>query len=158
PGMPPAAPGGMPVPPLPRKQKKGMSRGLKVGLIIALCLIVLIIAGIIVGVFAFVKVISAPADVANNYVKAVDAGNLTDAYSALSKKTQDSETLEGFEKKLAPFKGTITKYNTSSINVQTGGTATVVMQLEFNDGTKATWDMGLVKENGTWKIQAVSPR
>jgi Tfp pilus assembly protein PilE len=155
----PPFPGGMPMPPPPKK--KGMSRGLKVGLVIALCLIALIVVGIVVGVFAFVKVVSAPADAANSYVKALNEGNLSQAYSDLSAKTQKTETRAGFEKKFSVLKDSISKYNTSSINVGTSGgqtTAKVVMQLSLTGGSKATWDMALVKENGKWKIQAIRPR
>lgn len=164
----PPPPGGMPpagtmtaMPPRPMKPaKKGMSRGLKIGLIVALCLVVLIVAGIIVGVFAFVKVLSAPADVANNYVKAINDGNLDEAFSYLSAETKGTTGLAEFKEKLGPFEGNITKYNTSKIEVKSGSpsTADIAMNLAFSDGTKDVWDIGLVKENGVWKIQVVRPR
>jgi hypothetical protein len=126
--------------------------------VIAACVVVLIIAGIVVGAVVIVKVVSAPADVANNYVKAINEGNIPLAFSYVAASTRKDETLSGFKSKLSPLTGHITKYNTSSINVQSGGTAQVVMSLSFDDGSKATWDMNLVDENGKWKILSVKPR
>ena len=160
--MQPAPPGMQPpgVPPLPlyKPQKKGMSRGVKIGLIVAASIIVLLIIGLVIGVAVLVGVISAPADVANNYVKAINEGDMALAYSYVAASTRKDETLSGFKTKLGPLTGHISKYNTSSINVQSGGTAQVVMDLSFDDGSKATWDMNLVDENGKWKIESVKPR
>ena len=162
PGMPPAPPGMQPpgVPPLPpyKPQKKGMSRGVKIALIIAASIIVLLIIGLVIGVSVFGGVITAPADVANNYVKAINEGNMSQAYGYLATPTQKQTSESAFATKLKPLVGKITKYNTSSINVQSGGTATVVMDLSFDDGSKATWDIGLVKQSGNYKILNVKPR
>ena len=162
PGMQPAPPGMQPpgVPPLPlyKPQKKGMSRGVKIGLIVAASIIVLLIIGLVIGVAVFVGVISAPADVANNYVKVINEGNMSQAYGYLATSTQKQTSESAFATKMKPLVGKITKYNTSSINVQSGGTSTVVMDLSFDDGSKATWDMGLVKQSGNYKILNVRPR
>ena len=162
PGMQPAPPGMQPPggPPLPlyKPQKKGMSRGVKIGLIVAASIIVLLIIGLVIGVAVFVGVISAPADVANNYVKAINEGNMSQAYGYLATSTQKQTSESAFATKMKPLVGKITKYNTSSINVQSGGTSTVVMDLSFDDGSKATWDMGLVKQSGNYKILNVRPR
>jgi hypothetical protein len=141
----------------PAPRKKGMSRGLKIGLVIAASVIVLLIAGVVLGVVVFVNVITAPADVANNYVKAINDGDLTTAYGLLTTATQQGEGEAAFKAQMIKFKGTITKYNTSSINVYSGGTSKVVMDMAFNDGSKADWTMNLLKESGKWKIQAVRP-
>lgn len=170
--LPPVPPGGQlqpggpaagipPLPPYAAPAKKGMSKGLKIFLVIAACVVLLIIVGIVVGAIFIVKVVSAPADVSNNYVKAINEGNLTLAYSYLAASTRKGETLSGFRSKLSPLSGHISKYNTSSasISAQTGrpSTAQVVMNLSFDDGSKATWDMNLAQENGHWKILSVKP-
>ena len=139
-------------------QKRGMSRGLKVGLIIFACVVGLVIIGLVIGVVAFVGVVTAPADVANNYVKAINEGNMSLAYSYLAASTKKNTSQAAFATKMKPLVGKITKYNTSSIDVRSGGGASVVMDLSFDDGSKATWDMGLVKESGVYKVQNVTPR
>jgi predicted PurR-regulated permease PerM len=143
----------MPPPP----QRKKMGRGWKIALVLGLVIIVLIIVGIVFGALVFVKVISAPADVANNYVRAINEGDLSTAFSDLATQTRNKETRAGFDKKMGTFKGNIQKWFTSSININ-NGSATIVMDLSFADGSKATWDMDLVKENGKWKILNVTPR
>lgn len=153
-------PGGVdvPSPVTPGKPAKtSMPRGLKAGLIISLVLVLLIVAGIVVGVLALVKVVSAPADVANSYVRAVNAGNMEEAYSYRSAQARRTEGLSGFKSELGPLEGNIAKYNTRSINVRGGGTASVEMDLSFSDGSRNTWKMDLVKEGGKWKIQTVNP-
>lgn len=135
-----------------------MSRGLKIGLIVAACVVALGIVAIILGVVFFISVVSGPADTANNYTRALNNGNVAVAYNYLSAGTKASETLAGFREKEKDVKGAIKKYNTSNIEVRTGGTATVVMQLTLTDGSRVDWDMQLVKQNGKWKIQAVAPR
>jgi predicted PurR-regulated permease PerM len=141
----------------PPRRKKGISKGVKIAIVVSLVVIVLIVAAVVVGALVFVKVISAPADVANNYVRSINEGNLTAAFEDLATQTQKDETQAGFEKKMGTFKGNIQKWFTSSINV-TGGKATVVMDLTFTDGSKATWDMTLIKQDGEYKILTVSPR
>ena len=153
-GMPPGIP---PLPPL-APRKKGMSRGLKIALIVSACIIGLIIIGLILGVVVFVGAVTAPADVANNYVKALNEGNLSLAYSYLAAPTKKETSETAFATKMKPLVGKITKYNTSSVSVRSGGTATVVMDLSFDDGSKATWDIGLIKESGKYKILNVKPR
>ena len=127
---------------------------------LAVCALVLIVLAVVFGIVFFANVISAPADVANNYVKAVNAGELDTAWSYLSTATRKEETMSGFDSKLGDLKGAISKWNTSNINVDmTGsGRATIVMNLALRDGSSAAWDMTLVKHNGNWKIRAVSPR
>jgi len=139
-----------------------MSRGLKIGLIIAGCVVVLGIVAIILGVVLVVGVVTGPADAANNYTRALNNGDIATAYNLLSSGTKASETLSGFRQKEADVKGAISKYYTTNINVQANAgspsTANVEMQLTLTDGTKVVWDMELVKQNGKWKIQTVSPR
>jgi hypothetical protein len=147
---PPPVPGMVP----PAPKKKGMSRGLKIGLIIALIIIVLIVVGIVVGVFAFVKVISGPADAANNFVKALNNGNITEAYNMLTPTTQKDATRAGFATQFGKFKGNIKKYFTSNINVTSKG-ATVKMDITYSDNSTDTWSMGLLKLSGVWKIQSI---
>lgn len=142
--------------------KKGLSGGAKIAIGLGVCAVVLIILAIVFVVIFFANVIGAPADVSNNYVKALNTGAVATAWTYLTEETQRQETRSGFESKVGALKGQITKYNTGSINVnsQAGSpsTAKVVMNLGLKDGSKATWDMYLVKENGEWKIQQVSPR
>lgn len=158
--MPPAAGMTPGIPPLPApvSGKKGMSSGLKIALIIGACIIGLLIVGIVLGVVVFVGAVTAPADVANNYVKAINEGDMTLAYGYLAAPTQKETSEAAFATKMKPLAGKITKYNTSSVNVRSGGTSTVVMDLSFDDGSKATWDIGLIKESGKYKILNVRPR
>jgi hypothetical protein len=149
--MPPAPP------PVPAK-KKGMSRGAKIALILGGCAIVLIIIAVVLAVVFFAGVITAPADAANNYVKALNSGDLSTAWTYISSATQKEETRSGFDSKVGALKGQIKTWNVSSVNVQSGGQATIVMDLTLTDGTKITWDITLVKENDEWKIAQVAPR
>jgi len=128
--------------------------------VLAVFALVLIVLAVVFGVVFFANVIGEPADVANNYVRAVNAGDLDTAWSYLSTATQREETRSGFDSKLGDLKGAISRWNTSNINVDmTGsGRATIVMNLALRDGSSAAWDMTLVKQNGNWKIRAVSPR
>jgi len=96
--------------------------------------------------------------VANNYVKALNSGDLATAWTYISSATQKEETRSGFDSKVGALKGRLSKWNTSSVKVESGGQATIVMDLTLTGGTKTTWDMYLVKENGEWKIAQVAPR
>jgi hypothetical protein len=163
PGVPLQAPPGPPPPPgtpqmpymPPPPQKRKMGRGWKIALVLGLVIIVLIIVGILFGVLVLVKVISAPADIANNYVRAINEGDLSSAYSDLAKQAQNEETKVAFDQKMGTFTGNIQKWFTSSININ-NGSATIVMDISLTNGSKVTWDMSLVKENGKWKI--LTPR
>ncbi|HEY5530778.1 MAG TPA: hypothetical protein VIK22_02120 [Candidatus Anoxymicrobiaceae bacterium] len=144
----------------PGQKGKRLSRGAKLAIVLAVFALVLIVLAVVFGVVFFANVIGEPADVANNYVRAVNAGDLDTAWSYLSTATQREETRSGFDSKLGDLKGAISRWNTSNINVDmTGsGRATIVMNLALRDGSSAAWDMTLVKQNGNWKIRAVSPR
>lgn len=160
-GYQPPSPGGAPyapgVPPAPAPRKKGMSKGLKTGLIIGAVILVLIIAGVVIAAVALVNFVTAPADVANSYVEAVNEGNLEEAWGYLTPSTQREETRSGFTEKLEPLEGEISSYNTRRIDIRTSG-AYIVMDLTFTDGSRATWDMRLIKQSGDWKIAQVNPR
>ena len=163
PPPPPGPPGGITPPPMlppgpQAKPKKGMPRGAKIALILAVSAIVLIILAVALSVVFFANVITAPADVANNYVKAVNVRDLSTAWSYLTTRTQNQEGRLGFDTKLSPLKGTIRKWFTTSVNVETGGVSKIVMSLTFTDGTKTSWDMTLTKVGGKWKIDQVAPR
>jgi Domain of unknown function (DUF4878) len=145
-------------PPPVAVKKKGLSRGAKIALILGASAIVLIIIAVVFGLIFFVGVIGAPADVANNYVKALNSGDLATAWTYISSATQKEETRSGFDSKVGALKGRLSKWNTSSVKVESGGQATIVMDLTLTGGTKTTWDMYLVKENGEWKIAQVAPR
>jgi hypothetical protein len=148
----------MPPPGPQATPKKGIPRGAKIALILAVSAIVLIILAVALFVVLFANVITAPADVANNYVKAVNAGNISTAWSYLTTRTQNQEGRLGFQVKFSPLEGTIRKWFTTSVNVETGGVSKIVMSITFTDGTKTTWDMTLNKVGGKWKIDQVSPR
>jgi len=156
-GAPPGAPaGGIPAaPPLVPAKKKGLSTGAKIALVLCACAVFLII---VLGVIFFVGAIGAPTKVANNYVKALNSGDLSTAWNYISSSTQKVNTRSGFDSKMRKLKNDISKWNTSNFKVQTGGRTTIVMDLTHANGTKVTWDMYLVKENGEWKIARVIPR
>ena len=162
--MPPAPPGVQPAPGAPPQAfmppppaKKGMGKGCMIAIVVSVLVIVLIVAAVIVGALFFVKAITAPADVANHYVRSINEGNLTAAFDDLTTQTQNQVTKAGFDKKMSTFKGNISKWFTSNINV-TNGKATIVMDLNFTDGSKATWDVTLIKQDGKYKILNVTPR
>jgi hypothetical protein len=134
-----------------------MAKGAKVALILGACAILLIILAVVLFVVFFANMITAPADVANGYVKALNEGDFSTAWGDLTTRTQNQESRSGFETKVGPFKGKIEKWYTTSVNVQ-NNTAEIVMSVTFSDGTKATWDMTLIKTDGEWKIDQVSPR
>src|SRR5450759_1139124 len=161
PPMPPGAPMPAGTPPQafmpPPPVKKGMGKGCMIAIVVSLVMIVLIVAAVIIIGSVVFKAITAPADVANNYVRSINEGNLTAAFADLTAQTQKNETKAGFEKNMSTFKGNISKWFTSSINVN-NGRATIVMDITFTDGSKATWDMTLIKEDGKYKILNVTPR
>jgi len=161
PPMPPGAPMPAGTPPQafmpPPPVKKGMGKGCMIAIVVSLVMIVLIVAAVIIIGSVVFKAITAPADVANNYVRSINEGNLTAAFADLTAQTQKNETQAGFEKNMSTFKGNISKWFTSSINVN-NGRATIVMDITFTDGSKATWDMTLIKEDGKYKILNVTPR
>lgn len=120
------------------------------------CVLVLVLVMVILFVFVFVNVLAGPADVANDYMKALKAGNLSSAWSYLSEKAQKEEGRSGFEKKVGVYKGQIDRYYTRKINVS-GSNAQVTMELKLSSGEKGNWYFDLVKEGGKWRIVAVSP-
>lgn len=135
-----------------------MPRGAKIAIILGVSAIVLmILAVVLIGVF-FANVITAPADVANNYVKALNAGNMSTAWGYLTTRAQHAEGRLGFNVKRVLFEGNIRTWYSTSVNVETGGISKIVMSITFTDGSKSTWDMTLKKEGGEWKIDLVSPR
>ncbi len=146
PGAPPAA-----------RPKKGMSKGAKLAIWLGVLTVVLIVVAVVLLVVFVVNVVSGPADASNAYVKALNEGDMSTAWSYISTGTQNDEGRSGFESKVGIFEGEISTWNTGSIQID-NSTARVVMDLEFKDGSDATWDMYLVKEDGEWKIEQVSPR
>ena len=138
----------------PRPAKKGMSRGGKIAIIVGISAVVLIMVVVGVAIFLVIGAISAPADVANNYMMALNDGDLSTAWGYISADTQKEETKSGFISEKEDFKGEIKSYNTSGIEVS-NGKAQIEMDIEFQDGEKATWNMYLVKENGEWRIENI---
>jgi predicted PurR-regulated permease PerM len=132
-----------------------LATGAKIAIILAVSAIVLVILAVVFFVVFFANVITAPADVANDYVRALDAGELNTAWNHISTATQQQETRQKWEKKVGVFKDKITKWNTTSINI-TNDVARIVMSITFIDNVKATWNMVLVKENGEWKVRQVT--
>lgn len=137
--------------------KKGLSKGAKLAIILGIVTVVLVVVAVVLLVVFVINVVSGPADAANNYVQALNEGDLSTAWSYLSASTQSDEGRSGFESKVGIFEGEISKWNTSSIEINNSN-AQVVMKLSFKDGSDATWDIYLVKEDGEWKIGQVSPR
>ncbi len=138
--------------------KKGLAKGAKIAIILAVSAIVLIILAVVLFVVFFANIITAPADVANNYVKAVNAGDLSTAWSYLTTSTQKQETRLGFKSKSVHSKEISANGTPQASTLQTGDVSKIVMSVTFTDGTKTTWDMTLIKVGGKWKIDQVSPR
>ena len=138
----------------PRAVKKGMSRGGKIALLIGILAVVLIVAVIGVAVFLVIGAITAPADVANNYLQALDDGDLSTAWGYLSKDAKKVEMRSDFISEKEFFKGEIESYNTSGIEVSNGN-AQVTMDIKYRGGERDTWNMYLVKENGEWRIENI---
>jgi Domain of unknown function (DUF4878)/zinc-ribbon domain len=157
---PPGAPGGVTPPPLPpagsrAAPKKGMARGAKIALILGVSAIVLIVlAGVIIGVF-IANMITAPADVANNYMKALNAGDISTAWSYLTTRTQNQETRKGFDSKAGLLKGSVSKWDTTVVSIQ-NDEAKIILNVTGTNGSHRPWDMTLIKQDGKWKIDKVS--
>jgi flagellar basal body-associated protein FliL len=132
-----------------------MSKGLKIGCLIGVIVAVLVIAAIVVAVVVFVGVLSKPADIANNYMKYLNNGDVALAWDLLTPATQRSEGRSGFEEKAAMFEGEISKYFTSNISI-TGGTAEIKMDVTYRNADKGTWEFTMLKQGGEWKIQNVN--
>ena len=131
-----------------------MSRGGKIALIIGILAVVLIMAVIGVAVFLVIGAITAPADVANSYLQALNDGDLSTAWDYLSEDAKKVETRSDFNSEKEYFKGEIKSYNTSGIEVSNGN-AQVTMDIKFRDGESDTWNMHLVKEDGGWRIKNI---
>lgn len=133
-----------------------MSTGAKVAIGLGIGAVLLIILTVVLFVVFFMNVIGAPADVANNYFQALSKGDISTAWSYLTQETRNEETRAGFETKVKALDGKIEKWYTTSVDVN-NGSANIVMSVTLTDGSKVTWDMYLVKENGEWKVRRVSP-
>lgn len=120
--------------------------------IVAMLLVALLVA---LAVVLFVNVISAPADVATGYLKAINERDLDAAWGHLASEMKSEEGRGGFESKAGEFRGRIKSSDTSSIEVR-DDTARVVVNLTGTDGSRETWDIILVKERGAWKIRHVT--
>lgn len=155
----PGPPPGTPLPPVasgtPRR-KKGISRGAKVAIGLGIGAVLLIILTVVLFVVFFMNVIGAPADVANNYVRALSKGDISTAWGYLAEETRKEETRAGFETKVKALAGEIEKWYTTSVDVNTGN-AKIVMSVTLKGGSKVTWEMYLIKEGGEWKVRQVSP-
>lgn len=139
-------------------KKKGLATGAKVAIILGIAVVVLIVLALVFFVIFFANVITGPADVSNEYVRALDEGEMSTAWSLLASETQQEEGRAGFEEKVKALEGKIDKWYTTDVNVESGGRAKVVMDITLSGGDKVTWDMYLVKEEGEWKIRQVDPR
>lgn len=160
PQPPPGAPSGVAPPPMPPSgpqaaPKKGMSRGAKIALILSVSAIVLMILAVVLIAVFLVNVVTAPADVANNYMKALNTGDISTAWSYLTTRTQNKETRKGFDLKAASLKGSISKWDTSIVSNQ-NDEAKIIMNITGTDGSHHAWDMTLIKQDGKWKVDQVS--
>jgi predicted PurR-regulated permease PerM len=132
-----------------------MSRGAKIALILSLCAIVLIILVVVVIAVFVVNTVTAPADAANTYIKALNAGDISTAWSYLTTRTQNQETRQGFESKVAQLKGSVSNWDTSVVSIQ-NGEAKVIINVTGTDGSHHGWDIVLKKQGGKWKVDQIS--
>lgn len=130
-----------------------MSRGAKIALILSASAIVLL-AVVLIAVF-LVNVVTAPVDVANNYMKALNTGDISTAWSYLTTRTQNQETRKGFDSKAASLKGSISKWDTSIVSNQ-NDEAKIIINVTGTDGSHHPWDMTLIKQSGKWKVDQIS--
>lgn len=134
------------------KTKKGIPKGAKIA-IIAFVVILLLIGGVVgIGLAFFWGAITAPADVANKYIEAVNNGDLDTAWRLLSSQAKKEEGRSGFEGKVENLEGQIETWNVKSVQVENNN-ASLIIDLKGKTGEKVTWEMELVKEGGDWKIQ-----
>jgi uncharacterized membrane protein YvbJ len=132
-----------------------MSRGAKIAVILSACAIALIILVVVVIAVFAVKTVTAPADTANHYIKALNTGDVSTAWSYLTTRTQNQETRQGFESKVASLKGSISNWDTSVVSVQ-DGEAKVIINVTGTDGSHHGWDILLIKQGGEWKVDRIS--
>ena len=135
----------------PPVKRKGIPRGAKIAIIVGVIALVLVAVIVVLAVFLFINVLSKPADVANNYMLAIQKGDLSSAYDYLSESTKADTTRSQFNTDKSPFEGQIARYRTTSINIQNGN-AWVGMDLTLANGETATWFMQMVKEGEDWKL------
>jgi hypothetical protein len=158
---PPGAPSGVAPPPMPPSgaqaaPKKWMPRGAKIALILAVSAIVLIILAVVLIAVFFANEITPPADVANNYVKALNKGDYSTAWGYLTTGAQKEDGRLGFQLRNQLLEGNIRDwYFTEVHTVATGDISKVGVSITFNDGSKTNWDMTLTKVGGEWKIDRV---
>lgn len=159
PVQPPQAPPGATPPPfmppiVPTPKKKGLPRGAKIAIAIGSVVLVLGIIFVVLAVVLLVNVLSKPADVANDYMKALKQGKLTEAWNLLSAETQAEEGQSGFEQKMAPLSGKVEKYTASGVQIS-DDRAEVTMNIRLN-GETGTWYIYLVKKDGEWKVRTIT--
>jgi hypothetical protein len=159
---PPGAASGVAPPPMPSSAAqaapaKGMPRGAKIALIASLSVIVLIVLAVVLFALIVGIKITPPTTVANNYVKAVNAGDFSTAFGYLTERTQKKEGRLGFQLGNTLLEGTIKEWSPAS-TVENGGVTKIAMSITKKYGSKTTWDMTLVKTGGKWKIDKVIPR
>lgn len=154
--QPPSPPGGsygfqQPTQYQKTKEKKRMPKGAKIAIIALVVILVLIGGAVGIGIAFFWGAITAPADVANSYVKALNEGELNTAWGYLSSQAKEDEGRSGFVKKVEDFEGQIETWNVNSVQIE-NNKASLIMDLKGKTGEEATWEMELVKEDGDWKI------
>jgi hypothetical protein len=134
-----------------------MPRGAKIALILSLSAIVLIVLAVVLFALIVGIKITPPTTVANNYVKAVNDGDLSTAFDYLTERTQKKEGRLGFQLGNTLLEGSIKEWSPAS-TVENGSVTKIAMSITKKSGSKTIWDMTLVKTGGEWKIDKVIPR
>jgi hypothetical protein len=131
-----------------------MSRGWKIALIAILAVVV--VAGAAGGILCGVvfKVVKAPVDATNRYIRAVNEGRAQEAWDLLASDSPIKEDTDfnSFKNDIVVTnEGALTTWNAHQVDVS-GSTADVGVDMDFTDGSSEAYTFQLKKVNGKWLI------
>lgn len=156
--IPPGTPSALPPGGAPqgRTRRRGWPRGAKIALGVGIAVLALIIIMVIVVVFVVVGFLTEPIDVANNFMKAISRGNVSQAWDYMHSAYQEEYGRSSLETTIEPLEGNIEDYNSGSVSLE-GGNAEVEMDFTLDNGEEYTWYIYMSKDDGDWKIEEFSP-
>lgn len=149
-GAPPAhVPGVVPPPPVKQKTGSAWKVAIIVG-IVAILLIAVAVAALALFVFNTVK---APVDVTNNYIEAVNDGNVREAWDLLHPDSPIKEAfdLRSFEAEIIADSMKLRTWDANEVEVN-NGRAEVRVDMEPSDGNEFEVVFDVRKDGGDWKI------
>jgi hypothetical protein len=136
-------------------RKRRLPTGAVIAIIAGCVTVAIIIAVVVLLSISVVNIFKKPADVANAYIKALNAGNLDTAWDYLSARTKAEKGRATFESDVRDLEGRIRNWNTRSIQVQ-DHQAQITLDVEFKSGEETVVYVYLVEEADEWRVSSTS--